>query len=106
MKRIANIEAFVLDAEFKERVIANYTDTFIKKEVLAAETHIGRPISARQELLRDLSHVVIHYGQKAIYKLLTFVKGLNADAVANKLILATNVTKYVITSDFSAFDSS
>lgn len=50
--------------------------------------------------------MVIHYGQKAIYKLPTFVKGLNSDSIALKLLLATNTTKYVVTSDFSAFDSS
>lgn len=89
-----------------ENILENRTDCFLKAEVLASNTRVARVISARFVEIRDLTQAVNHYVQSGLYKLPSFVKGLDSNGIAGRLIEIAGRTTYVYDTDFSSYDSS
>lgn len=60
-RRIKNIHSLTDCGALGITSLLNHSNAFVKNEVLIAETHIPRIISAREELIRDLTEAVNHY---------------------------------------------
>jgi len=62
-RKIADINRLCADGSLTLTSIQNVVRMFVKQEVLASERMVDRPICAREVLLRDLSHCILHYTQ-------------------------------------------
>jgi len=103
-RRINNILA-ITDARVLDVPVDNEVNVFLKKEVLAAEYRTPRLISARLEVVRDLTQVINHVVQKMLYTLPTFVKGMDGNTISQKVAENTDSSIYQFDGDFSSFDS-
>jgi len=106
LKRINAIKELGDCAAIGMQTLDNGTDGFLKTEVLASDIRVARLISARRELIRDLTQGVNHYVQKALYENEAMVKGLTAEGISARLHTTAGLSEFNIGVDFSSYDSS
>jgi len=105
-RKIADINKLCADGSLTLTSIQNVVRMFVKQEVLASERMVDRPICAREVLLRDLSHCILHYTQDQVYKLKTFVKHANSVQLARRMKRGAGKAWFCFETDFSNYDSS
>jgi len=85
--------------------VENHTDVFVKKEILNSNTRIGRVISARVRVIRNVTQCFQKYLGPVLSRLPPFVKGYNSWQIAEKCETIVRNSDYVFCGDISSYDN-